>query len=149
MQTLMAYAEQRVAATGKLFRRGKQRAIVVDKVASAAEPKKMRDFETKQTPNSEVVGRVVDLSSWIVNGNAGTADAKSVGDCAASGDPLVIVAKGGRVHYPVTMAMPKGPVGTARLSNYCAKQVRVTGTVIDRGEGRAIVIDKVALLASK
>lgn len=149
MQTLMSYAEQRVTATGKLIRRGKERAIVIDNVASAPEPKKVRTFATKQTPNSEVVGRVVDLSSWIVKGNAGTADSKSVGDCAASGDPLVIVARGGRVYYPVMMGMPKSPVGTAMLSSYCAKVVRVTGTTIARGEGRAIVIDKVAPVASK
>lgn len=149
MQTLMSYAEQRIAATGTLIRRGKERAIVIDKVASAPEPKEMRTFATKETPNSEVIGRVVDVSTWIVQGNAGTADAKGVGECAAGGDPLVIVAKGGRVYYPVTIATPRSPVGTAILSSYCAKQVRVTGTVIDRGEGRAIIIDKVAPLASK
>jgi len=149
MQTLMSYAEQRVAVTGKVIKRGKERAIVIDKVASAPEPKKKRTFETKQTPNCEVVGRVVDLSGWIASGSATMTDPKLVGECAAGGDPLVIVARGGRVYYPVMIGMPKSPVGTAMLSSYCAQQVRVTGTIINRGGGRAVVIDKVAPLASK
>ena len=149
MQSVMKYAEQRVRVTGKLMRRGKERAIVIDEIASAPAPKKVRTFATKETPGAEVVGRVVDLNCWIAKGSEATTDAKCIGDCATAGDPLVIVARGGRVYYPVSMTAPASPVGAAMLSPYCAKEVRVTGTVIDRGEGRAIIINKVAPLASK
>ena len=148
MNKLMPYAEQRVTVTGKLIRRGKEHAIIIYKVAPAPEPKVMRTYATKEVPNTQVVGRVVDMGCWIAMGNAGTSDPKRVGNCAASGDPLVII-DGGRIYYPVTMTMPNSPVGTSLLSSYPGQKVRVTGTVIDRGESRAIVIDKVAQLASK
>lgn len=149
MAKLTPYAEQRVTVTGKLIKRGREHAIIIDKVASAPEPKSVQTFAVKEIPSTQIVGRVVDLGCWIAKGNAGTADAKCMGDCAASGDPLVIVTKAGRIYYPVTKTMPASPVGKTWLSDYCTREVRVTGTVIDRGEGRAIVIDKVAPLASK
>ena len=149
MKTVMSYAEQRVKVTGKLIKRGKERAIVIDEIASAPEPKKVRSFATSETPNAEIVGRVVDLSLWMQKGTKGTDDAKLVGDCAAAGDPLVIVTGNGRIYYPVSKTMPASPVGTEWLSDYCARKVRVTGTTIARGESRAIVISKVGPVASK
>ena len=148
MSTLMSYSEQRVNVTGKLIKRGKEHAIIIYNVTAAPKPKEARTLAVKETPGAQFVGRVVDLDCWIVKGNAGTSDPKRVGSCAASGDPLVI-ASGGRIYYPVTMTMPKSPVGISMLSTYSGQKVRVTGTVIDRGEGRGVIIDKVAPLASE
>jgi hypothetical protein len=149
MQSVMNYAERRVQVTGKVIKRGKERAIIIGTIAPAPEPGKERTFATKETPGAEVVGRVVDLDCWIVKGNEGTNDAKCVGECAVAGDPLVIVTRDGRIYYPVSMTMPASPVGAAMLSGHCAQLVRATGTVIARGDGRGIVIGSVASSSSK
>jgi len=148
MERLLPYAEQRVKATGLVVGRGMERGIIIDNVTAVQEPKRPRMFGTKETPNATVEGRVVNLTCWLEKGNAGTADSTCVGLCAG-GDPLVIVTGGGRIYYPVTRTTPTSPVGTAMLSDYCARKVRVTGTVIARGEGRAIIIDRVVASASK
>jgi hypothetical protein len=144
VQSVLNYAEQRVQVTGKVIKRGKERAIVIDAIGPAEKPGKERTFAAKETPGAEVVGRVVDLDCWIVKGNEGTSDAKCVGDCAVAGDPLVIVTRDGRIYYPVSMTMPASPVGAAWLSGHCAQEVRATGTVIARGDGRGIIISSVA-----
>lgn len=149
LQLLMPYAEQRVTATGLVVGRGMTRGIIIDSVTVAKTTSAPRQFRVKQIPNATVEGRVVDLSCWLEKGNSGTSDPSCVGVCAANGDPLVIVASNGWVYYPVAMGMPTTPVGTALLSKYCAQQVRVTGTVIARGNGRAIVLGKIAACAVK
>ena len=149
MQSVIKYAEEHVQVTGKLMRRGMERAVVVDEITAAPAPKKMRTFVTRETPGAEVVGHVVDLDCWIAKGNEATTDAKCIGECAAAGDPLVIVARGGRIYYPVSMTTPTSPVGAAMLSPYCGREVRVTGTIIDRGTGRGILIAKVVPSATK
>jgi hypothetical protein len=143
MQSVTKYAEQRVKVTGKLMRRGKERAIVVDRIEAAPAPAKARTFATKETPGTEIRGRVVDLDCWIAKGARATTDAKCIGDCATSGDPLVLVTRGGRVYFPVSMTMPSSPVGAKWLSGYCGREVVVNGTVVDRGDARGIVIAKV------
>ncbi|HTW91357.1 MAG TPA: hypothetical protein VMH22_06570 [bacterium] len=143
MDTLAPYAEHYVRVTGRLIQRGKERAIMVSGISAAPEPKKPGTFEVKETPGTEVDGRVVDLGAWIASGNKGTADAKIVQACSVGGDPLVVVTKAGRIYYPVTKTMPSSPVGTSWLSKYCARQVRVTGATIARGEARGIVISSV------
>lgn len=149
MQTVMKYAEQRVKVTGTVMRRGQERAIVIDSITSAPEPKSARTFAVKETPGAKVTGRVVDLDCWIAKGSKAATDAKCIGDCATTGDPLVIATRDGRIYYPVTMTMPSSPVGAAWLSKYCGQQVNVTGTVIARGEGRAIAISGVSACSMK
>ncbi len=143
LQLLMPYAEQRVTATGLVVGRGMTRGIIVDSLAVAKTTSAPRQFKAKQVPNATVDGRVVDLSCWLEKGNPGTSDSTCMGVCAAGGDPLVIVARNGWVYYPVSMSMPQSPVGAAALSKYCAQTVRATGTVIARGNSRAILINKV------
>lgn len=149
MQTVMKFAEQRVKVTGKLMRRGGERAIVIDSIESAPEPRKERTFAVKETPGAKVTGRVVDLDCWIAKGNKAATDAKCIGDCAIAGDPLVLVTRGGRVYYPVSLTMPASPVGAARLSKYCGQQVDVSGTVVDRGSARGIMISEVTPIPVK
>jgi hypothetical protein len=144
LQLLMPYAEQRVTASGLVVGRGMTRGVIIDSVAVAkTAPKRPRTFGVKQVANKTIRGRVVDLGCWLAQGNPGTSDPTCVGVCAAGGDPLVIVGSNGYVYYPVTLTNPSSPVGTAMLSGYCAQEVLATGTIIARGYGRAIVIDKV------
>lgn len=149
MQTVMKYAEQRVKVTGTVFRRGKERAIAISAIEPAPEPAKARTFGVKETPGAKVTGRVVDLDCWLAKGKGAVTDAKCIGDCAVQGDPLVIATGDGRIYYPVSMTMPSSPVGAAWLSKYCGQQVNVTGTVIARGDGRAIAISGVSACTMK
>jgi hypothetical protein len=146
---VMPYVEKRVKAYGVTVRRGHERGILIDSVAVISPPKKPRTFETRQIPNSRITGNVVDLACWLKAGNTLTSDPKCVGECATAGDPLVVATKDGRVYYPVSMTMPTTSVGTAKLLDYCAQRVRVYGTAIARGQGRAMIISKVEPYPSK
>ena len=56
----------------------------------------------------------------------------------------MLVDDAGQLYYPATLKMPTGPSGNALLMNYCEQKVQVTGTVVERGAERAIMIDNVA-----
>jgi hypothetical protein len=148
-EKMVPYAEQHVKVFGVVTRRGHERGIFVDSVAAAPSPSKPREFAARQLDSAQITGKVVDVASWLSGGLSLTSDQKRVGECAAAGDPLVIVTKKGRVYFPAAMTVPESPVGTAKLSAYCAQRVRVYGTVMARGDGRAILISKVVPYASK
>ncbi|HTW91154.1 MAG TPA: hypothetical protein VMH22_05540 [bacterium] len=144
---LIPFAEQRVTVTGRVIKRGQERGIVIDTVATAPEPEKPVSFAGRETANVQLVARVSDLSCWIGKGEHGTNHAECAQACAQAGEPLVLVNDSGYIYYPVTQTMPSGPADNARLMNYCEQEVQVTGKIIQRGRERAVVIDKVAAYA--
>jgi hypothetical protein len=63
--------------------------------------------------------------------------------CAKAGSPLVILADGGTIYWPVSDATPaRGQ--NERLMEYAGKRVSVTGKVYQRGGSRAVVIATIA-----
>jgi hypothetical protein len=66
--------------------------------------------------------------------------------CAKAGSPLVILAKGGTVYWPIADSTPATGQND-RLLPYAGKQVSASGKVYTRNGSNAIVIEK--LEASK
>ncbi len=54
---------------------------------------------------------------------------------------------GATLLYPVTKSTPSGPQSNGLLVNFAEQTVRVKGTLIERGNARAIIIDSVAAYA--
>ena len=138
---LVPYAEQRVTVVGRLIQQGPEKAIVIQYVTRANDPAAGPPSPPQGTSRVEIVARVVGLDSWLGQGETGRGD--QTVKLARFGEPLVLVNDSGYVLYPVTMRSPSGPASHDLLAKYAEKTVRVTGTLIERGGGRAIIIDGV------
>ena len=143
---LMPYAEQRVIVGGRLIRQGRENAIVIEYVTRANEPANVPPTPTRETSGVEIVARVVGLNSWLGQDGPGRDD--SMVKLARPGEPLVLVDDSGYVLYPVTKSTPSGLAANGLLANYAEQTVRATGTLIERGGERAIMIDSVAAYVS-
>ncbi len=144
---LTSYAEQRVTVGGWLIRRGQEKAIVIQYVTSANDPAAGPPTSVRETPGVEIVARVTELNSWLNRGSSGPEQRDHTAARARSGEPLVLVSDPGFVLYPVTKSTPSGPQSNGLLVNFAEQTVRVKGTLIERGNARAIIIDSVAAYA--
>ncbi len=141
---LEPYAEQRVTIGGKLIQQGKERAIVVEYVTRANDQASGPPTPGRETPGVEIVARVAEVNSWLGQGRSGLEQRGNTMACVSRGDPLVLVNDSGYVLYPVTKSTPSGLSANGLLMDYAEQMVRVTGTLIERGRQRAIIIDSVA-----
>jgi len=144
---LMPYAEQRVTVGGRLIRQGREKAIVIQYVTSANDPAAVQPAPTRETPGVEILARVTELNSWLGRGRSGLEQRGNTMACAGRGDPLVLVSDSGYVLYPATKSTPSGLAANGLLMHHAEQTVRVKGTLIERGTGRAIIIDSVAAYA--
>ena len=68
--------------------------------------------------------------------------------CANGGSPLVILAEGGVIYWPIGETTPA--VGqNAKLLAYAGQKVTATGKVYVRGGSHAIVIEKIEAVGAK
>ncbi len=141
---LAPYAEQRVTVGGRLIRQGRENAIVIEYVSRANDPAAGPPTTARETSGVEVIARVKEMNSWLGQGGSGPEQRDRTAARARSGEPLVLVNDSGYVLYPVTMSTPSGPAANGLLMDYAGQTVRVTGTLIERGGERAIMIDSVA-----
>jgi hypothetical protein len=62
--------------------------------------------------------------------------------CAQAGSPLVILAPGGTIYWPIADTTPSSGQNE-KLLPYAGKSVNVSGKIYDRGGSKAIVISKI------
>ena len=144
---LVSYAEQRVTVGGRLIRQGREKAIVIEYVTRANDPAAAPPTPARETPGVEFVARVTEMNSWLGQNRSGFEQRYNTMACADRGDPLVLVSDSGYVLYPVTKSAPSGLTANGLLVNYAEQTVRVKGTLIERGNARAIIINSVTAYA--
>ena len=141
---LIPFAEQRVIVTGRLATRDRERGVAVDRIARAAGAGQTRTFPAREIPNSKVIGRVTALSCWLGQADTGAAHAKCARAHADAGEPLILVSDSGYMYYPVVRDTMTDTPDFTKLFRYVEQKVVVSGTVINRGKARGVVINSVA-----
>jgi hypothetical protein len=141
---LIPFAETRVSVTGQVIDRGKERAIVLSDIKNAAEPAVAPTFADKENPDTVLTAQVADLNCWLGQGAKGAGHRDCAIACAKLGQPLVLLTDDGYIYYPVVKTMPSGPAGNDMLMAFAEQRVNVKGTMIQRGNARAFIIESVA-----
>jgi hypothetical protein len=101
------------------------------------------------TDKTETVkGYVLDSACAFTKGLEKPISAECATKCANNGSPLVILADGGMIYWPIGDTTP--PQGqNAKLLPYAGRKVTATGKVYVRGGSRAIVIEKIEAQSAK
>jgi hypothetical protein len=141
---LIPFAEQRIVVTGRLVTRAMERGIVINSVARAAATAAAGTFPAREVADSKVRGRITALSCWLGLPDTGSSYLECARARAAAGEPLILVTESGYVYLPVDRDTLTDPPDFTKLIKYLERNVVVSGTVIERGRERAIVIDSVA-----
>lgn len=99
-----------------------------------------------KTSEGEVVGYVVDTSCYLAQGLKGDGHRQCAELCANQlGIALNILDDQGRMWHLVDDDMP-GHDQNPTVVQYAEQRIRATGTLIEKGDNRAIVVKDVALL---
>lgn len=105
------------------------------------------ELDAQQAPQGQersFTAHVVDLACYTVHDLRGDDHRMCAQVCADRGVSLVLLDGDGQIFHPVGGGMPSsGDEENARLHEHAERQVNVTGTVIERGGIRTIVIDEV------
>jgi len=140
---LMPFAEQRVTVTGRFVTRDRERGLIINGITRAAQAGQARAFPAREIADARVLGRVTALSCWLGRADTGAAHAACARAHAEAGEPLIVVSDSGYIYYPVTRDTTAGSPDFAKLIKYCEKKVVVSGTCINRGKARGVVVDRV------
>ena len=89
-----------------------------------------------------VKGYVIDSACAFTKGLQKPISAECATACAKAGSPLVILAPGGSIYWPIADTTPSSSQND-KLLPYAGKVVTVSGKVFERGGSKAIVISKV------
>jgi hypothetical protein len=87
-----------------------------------------------------VQGEVVDLACYMTKGEHGSSHADCAEMCINGGEPVGILDKSGHVYLCVAGAQKPA---NSLLAEYAAKQVKVTGTLHNKGGMDLVAVDKV------
>ena len=87
-----------------------------------------------------VTGTVVDTGCYITHGSKGPDHAVCAAACAKNGVPLAILDGSGKLYVPIA-ADHKNQ--NAKLTPYIEKQVKVSGTLLEKGGVTGIAIKTV------
>ena len=98
--------------------------------------------EPKAAGKVTVVGHVVGTACYMGHGSKGEEHIACATECAKAGIPLAILESGtGKLYLP--LATDHHSAANKQLMPYIEKDVRVNGTVVEKGGLTAIVIEKV------
>jgi hypothetical protein len=109
----------------------------------------LREITTRSTMNSRatalVSGEVIDLACYFDDGGSGPAHAACARACIASGLPVGLKTKNGKIYVligkqepPQPQPAPKHETLNAQLAPYAAKIVTVSGTIVTK-EGQNVI----------
>jgi len=93
----------------------------------------------KASQKKTISGEVIDISCYVDHGSHGVKHKKCAEACIESGLPVGILDQSGKVYLAVKGHKP----ATELLSKYIADDVKVTGTVAERGGITVIDVEKV------
>ena len=95
-----------------------------------------------------VKGYVLDSACAFTKNLDKPISAECATKCAKNGSPLVILADGGAIYWPIDDQTPSSGQN-AKLLPYAGKRVTVTGKTYERGGSHAMVISKIEALDGK
>ena len=140
---LIPFAEQRITVTGRVVSRAMERGVIIDRIARAADARQGEALPARQIANARVHGRITALSCWLGGLDTGAAHVECARAQAEAGEPLIVISDSGYMYYPVVRDTMNDPPDFTKMIKYVDQHVVVTGTVINRGKARAVVIDSV------
>jgi hypothetical protein len=94
-----------------------------------------------------VKGFVLDSACAFTKGLTKPVSKECARSCAKAGSPLVILADGGDIYWPIADKMP-ATGQNAKLLPFAGEWITATGKVYQRGGSKAIAIDKLELQAA-
>ena len=98
--------------------------------------------EPKPTKKTTVVGHIVGTACYMGHESKGEEHLACATECAKAGIPLAILESGtGKLYLP--LATDHHSSANKQLMPYIEKDVRVSGTVVEKGGLKAIVIEKI------
>jgi hypothetical protein len=89
-----------------------------------------------------VKGYVIDSACTFTKGLKKPISPDCAVACAKAGSPLVIQTDAGIIYWPIADAMP-ATGQNEKLLPFAAKRVTVSGKLYERGESKAIVLEKI------
>jgi len=95
-----------------------------------------------------VKGYVLDSACAFTKSLEKPISAECATKCANGGSPLVILADGGTIYWPIGATTP-AEGQNKRLLPYAGQKVTATGKVYVRGGSHAIVIEKIEAVVAK
>ncbi len=141
---LIPFAEQRITIIGRVVSRAMERGVIIDGIAKAADARQGEAFPAREIANARVRGRVTALSCWLGGLDTGAAHVECARTHAEAGEPLIVISDSGYMYYPVVRDTTTESPDFTKLFRYVEQKVVVSGTVVNRGKARAVVIDSVA-----
>jgi len=98
--------------------------------------------EAKPTKKTTLVGHMVGTACCVVHESKGEEHLACATECAKAGTPLAILESGaGKLYLP--LASDHHSSANKQLMPHIEKDIRVTGTVIEKGGLKAIMIEKI------
>ena len=98
--------------------------------------------EPKPAKKTTVVGHIVGTACYFGHESKGEEHLACATECAEAGIPLAILESGsGKLYLP--LATDHHSSANKQLMPYIEKDVRVIGTVVEKGEMKAIMIEKI------
>ena len=98
--------------------------------------------EPKPAKKTTLVGHIVGTACYMGHESKGEEHLACATECAKAGIPLAILESGtGKLYLP--LASDHHSSANKQLMPYIEKDVRVSGTVVEKGGLKAIVIDKI------
>ena len=94
------------------------------------------------SPTVTVKGYVLDSACAFTKDLKKPISKECAAACANAGSALVILAEDGKIYWPIADTTPSSGQN-AKLLQYAAAKVTVTGKVYERGGSTAIVIEKI------
>jgi hypothetical protein len=95
-----------------------------------------------------VTGYVLDSACAFIKNVKEPAGSESPVVCAKAGTPLVILTDDGTIYWPIADNTPS-PGQNERLLPFAGQKVTANGKVYLRGGSRALVVEKIELLADQ
>ena len=99
--------------------------------------------EKKSAEKKTFVGHVVDLACYVGHSSIGDSHRECATTCAKAGIPLAILDQQTQTLY-VPLAKNHHAPANAELMPFVEKDVRVTGTVVEKDGMKAILLESVA-----
>ena len=98
--------------------------------------------EPKPAKNTTILGHVVGTACYMGHESKGEEHRACATECAKAGIPLAILESGtGKLYLP--LASDHHSSANKQLMPYIEKDIRVSGTVVEKGGLKAIVIEKI------
>ena len=94
------------------------------------------------TPTTTIKGSVIDSACAFTKGLQKPISNECATACANAGSPLVILADGGEIYWPIAGTTPSSSQNP-KLLPFAGDKVVVSGKIYKRGGSQAIVIDKI------